>query len=448
MRRWCSTPGCCWSAGWCAAPAPGASRCGRPAPGSSPDSVGGLDRPGASTPSWPRSSSGRGERRRAQPPRRRQEAAAACAGGRAGRREAARVLVHASGFKQSPYADTRPAGRRRAWCARAGAGAAARPRSSVAAAQAVALQPGKLRALGWDPFCSGEPGSPPRATDEGASFGRRATTRTPRRRRDLAAHLGGLGLCARPRHPTRTRARPAPAVLDLGGGTGGLAVPLAELGHHVTVVDPSPDALASLSRRSAESGVAERITAVQGDADDPCRHPRWRPRRPRVLPRHARGRRRPPGRRSPRSPRCSLPTATSASSPPSGSPSCSPGFLPGSSPRPERPSTSADGRWGPGDPLPRRFDAPGVTAMVTAAGFTVQRLPRCAPLQRPRALGPRRLRGRPPGRCSSSSRRPAGTPTSAFSGSSVRPCTSSPAAADALAPTGACRRPRRPRRSR
>ena len=44
-------------------------------------------------------------------------------------------------------------------------------------------------------------------------------------------------------------------------------MPLAERGHHVTVVDPSPDALASLSRRSAESGVAERITAVQGDAD-------------------------------------------------------------------------------------------------------------------------------------------------------------------------------------
>ena len=56
-------------------------------------------------------------------------------------------------------------------------------------------------------------------------------------------------------------------VLDLGGGTGGLAVPLAELGHAVTVVDPSPDALASLSRRSAERGVAEHITAVQGDAD-------------------------------------------------------------------------------------------------------------------------------------------------------------------------------------
>lgn len=56
-------------------------------------------------------------------------------------------------------------------------------------------------------------------------------------------------------------------VLDLGGGTGGLAVPLAQLGHQVTVVDPSPDALASLERRAAEFGTAERITAVQGDAD-------------------------------------------------------------------------------------------------------------------------------------------------------------------------------------
>ena len=35
-------------------------------------------------------------------------------------------------------------------------------------------------------------------------------------------------------------------VLDVGGGTGGDAVRLAALGHRVTVVDPSPDALASL----------------------------------------------------------------------------------------------------------------------------------------------------------------------------------------------------------
>ena len=56
-------------------------------------------------------------------------------------------------------------------------------------------------------------------------------------------------------------------VLDLGGGTGGVAVPLAEAGHRVIVVDPSPDALASLARRAREAGIVDRITAVQGDGD-------------------------------------------------------------------------------------------------------------------------------------------------------------------------------------
>lgn len=53
-------------------------------------------------------------------------------------------------------------------------------------------------------------------------------------------------------------------VLDVGGGTGGFAVPLAAQGHRVTVVDPSPDALASLQRRVREVGVT--LTALQGDA--------------------------------------------------------------------------------------------------------------------------------------------------------------------------------------
>ncbi|WP_433386654.1 class I SAM-dependent methyltransferase [Micromonospora sp. KLBMP9576] len=56
-------------------------------------------------------------------------------------------------------------------------------------------------------------------------------------------------------------------VLDVGGGTGGFAVPLAQAGHRVTVVDASPDALAALTRRATEAGVAERIRAVQGDGD-------------------------------------------------------------------------------------------------------------------------------------------------------------------------------------
>lgn len=57
-------------------------------------------------------------------------------------------------------------------------------------------------------------------------------------------------------------------VLDIGGGTGGFAVPLAELGYRVTVVDPSPDSLAALERRAAEAGLDHSISAVQGDAVD------------------------------------------------------------------------------------------------------------------------------------------------------------------------------------
>ncbi|GAB3783489.1 methyltransferase domain-containing protein [Nocardioides ungokensis] len=52
-------------------------------------------------------------------------------------------------------------------------------------------------------------------------------------------------------------------VLDIGGGTGGFAVRVAELGHRVSVVDPSPDALASLSRRARERGVE--VVGQQGD---------------------------------------------------------------------------------------------------------------------------------------------------------------------------------------
>ncbi len=60
--------------------------------------------------------------------------------------------------------------------------------------------------------------------------------------------------------------RSALDILDTGGGTGGFAAPLAQLGHCVTVVDPSPDALAALERRVTEAGVAGRVAAVQGDA--------------------------------------------------------------------------------------------------------------------------------------------------------------------------------------
>ncbi|MGW4034020.1 methyltransferase [Streptomyces sp. NPDC004838] len=54
-------------------------------------------------------------------------------------------------------------------------------------------------------------------------------------------------------------------VLDTGGGSGSFAVPIARLGHRVTVVDPSPNALFALERRVAEAGVADRVRGVQGD---------------------------------------------------------------------------------------------------------------------------------------------------------------------------------------
>ena len=64
-----------------------------------------------------------------------------------------------------------------------------------------------------------------------------------------------------------TDAGPA-RIVDVGGGTGGFAVPLAQLGHRVEVIDPSPDALAALDRRAREAGVADRITGQQGDLAD------------------------------------------------------------------------------------------------------------------------------------------------------------------------------------
>jgi SAM-dependent methyltransferase len=56
-------------------------------------------------------------------------------------------------------------------------------------------------------------------------------------------------------------------VLDVGGGSGMFAVPLARSGHDVTVVDPSADALATLRRRADTDGVGALVHGVQGDGD-------------------------------------------------------------------------------------------------------------------------------------------------------------------------------------
>ena len=159
-------------------------------------------------------------------------------------------------------------------------------------------------------------------------------------------------------------------VLDLGGGTGGLAVPIAELGHDVIVVDPSPDALASLSRRSAERAVADRVTALQGDAeslagllggspvDFVCCHGTLE-----VVD----------------DPQGTLTTLAGVLAP-GGHLSLVAAqrlavvlarALAGQFSQAHEALTSSDGRWGAADPLPRRFDAAALTAMVAQAGLAV-----------------------------------------------------------------------------
>jgi SAM-dependent methyltransferase len=76
-----------------------------------------------------------------------------------------------------------------------------------------------------------------------------------------------LALDAELRAAQRRRGGEAPRVLDVGGGSGVLAVPFAAAGCVVTVVEPNPNALATLSRRAADAGVRDRITAVQADSD-------------------------------------------------------------------------------------------------------------------------------------------------------------------------------------
>lgn len=54
--------------------------------------------------------------------------------------------------------------------------------------------------------------------------------------------------------------------LDVGGGTGAIAVHLAHLGFHVTLLDPSLPMLELAKRAAQKSGVSEMILPKQGDA--------------------------------------------------------------------------------------------------------------------------------------------------------------------------------------
>ncbi len=90
---------------------------------------------------------------------------------------------------------------------------------------------------------------------------------TTRRRRSVAATRLAEVLDAQLAGLVPGEQRPLD-VVDLGGGTGGRALDVARRGHHVTVVDPSPDALASLERRLADEHLEGSVAARQGDASD------------------------------------------------------------------------------------------------------------------------------------------------------------------------------------
>ncbi|OKI05212.1 methyltransferase type 12 [Streptomyces sp. CB02923] len=159
-------------------------------------------------------------------------------------------------------------------------------------------------------------------------------------------------------------------VLDTGGGTGNFAVPVARLGHRVTVVDPSPNALFALERRAAEAGVADRVRAVQGDAhglfdviepggydavlchgvleyvDDPAEGVR-----------NAVGALRPAGTLSLLA--AGLGGAVLARA------------LAGHFTEARNALTDPAGRWGNGDPVPRRFTAEQLTGLVADTGLQV-----------------------------------------------------------------------------
>ncbi|MGF0172208.1 class I SAM-dependent methyltransferase [Streptomyces sp. Marseille-Q5077] len=164
--------------------------------------------------------------------------------------------------------------------------------------------------------------------------------------------------------------RQALDVLDTGGGSGNFAVPLARLGHRVTVVDPSPNALFALERRAAEAEVAERVQGVQGDAhglfdvverggydvvlchgvleyvDDPAegvRNAVAALRAEGVLSLLAAG----------------LGGAVLARA------------LAGHFKEAKQALEDPDGRWGQGDPVPRRFTAEQLTGLVEGAGLRV-----------------------------------------------------------------------------
>ncbi|HET8614016.1 MAG TPA: methyltransferase domain-containing protein [Actinomycetales bacterium] len=162
-------------------------------------------------------------------------------------------------------------------------------------------------------------------------------------------------------------------VLDLGGGTGGLAVALAAQGHQVLVVDPSPDALAALERRAEESGVADRVRSVQADAatladvvgaadaDLVCCHE--------VLE-HVDD----PADALAEVVRAVRPGGIVSLLVAQRSATVVARALAGRFVEAAQALDDPSGRWGPADPLPRRFDVAALGDLVASAGLVVRHL--------------------------------------------------------------------------
>ncbi|HKQ46321.1 MAG TPA: class I SAM-dependent methyltransferase [Rhizomicrobium sp.] len=64
--------------------------------------------------------------------------------------------------------------------------------------------------------------------------------------------------------------KPGDAVLDLGCGTGMLAIPLAQAGMAVTAMDPEPEMLAAAQMAAQQAGVA--VTWIRGGSQDLTAH--------------------------------------------------------------------------------------------------------------------------------------------------------------------------------
>ena len=162
-----------------------------------------------------------------------------------------------------------------------------------------------------------------------------------------------------------------PQVVDVGGGSGTRAVPLAVHGCQVTVVDTSVDALAILHRRAQDAGVEDRIGGVQADADQLagvvapgtadlvlCHHLLEEVDDPADVIRELALAVRPGGH-------VSVLTAGRLGA-------VLGQTLVGRFVEATRLLGNTDGRFGDSDPLRRRYDAATVVEMLTAAGLLVQ----------------------------------------------------------------------------